>query len=394
MADDGGNEGGGGTTSYAVDGNRLTLLPGGPERLAALMALIEDARERLDLCFYIFSDDPIGRRVIHALVAARERGVAVTLMVDAFGCAFSPVALFRPLAEAGARIGWFGRRRSMRYLIRNHQKLVLADGKHVLIGGLNVAQDYFAPDDDITGWRDMGLLVEGALALELERWVDALAAWTLSERQSFRALRRLVREWQPSGGAAVWLMGGPTRHLNGWARRIKHDLQDATRLDMVAAYFSPGHGMVRRINAIARRGTARLVVPMRSDNHATVGATRHLYRRMLRCGVALLEYRPQKLHSKLLAMDDVAYVGSANFDMRSLFLNVELMLRVEDRAFAAAVRAEVAALAAHSRVIDRHSYRMMAGPLSRLRWWFDYLLVAVLDYTVTRRLNFRRDRRD
>jgi cardiolipin synthase len=377
---------------HEVDDNRLTLLPRGPDRLAALLDLIGSARQRLDLCFYIFVDDKVGRAVVDALIGARHRNVAVTLLVDAFGSAFTPVALFQPLIDAGARFGYFGKKRSTRYLIRNHQKMAVADCKYAVVGGFNIQETYFSAEDDPQGWRDLGLKVDGPLAADLCRWFDPLAEWTLGERQGFRALRHMVRDWQPGSGLAGWLVGGPTRRLNPWAHCVKRDLELGERLFMVEAYFSPGGGMVRRMNRIARRGVAQLVVPMYSDNRATIGAARHLYRRMLRAGLSVFEYRQQKLHTKLLVIDNVTYIGSANFDMRSLFLNVELMLRVDDLAFAQAARAEAQAHIDNSRLIDQPTYRGMAGPFSRFRWWLNFLVVGVLDYTVTRRLNFRRRR--
>jgi cardiolipin synthase len=174
---------------------------------------------------------------------------------------------------------------------------------------------------------------------------------------------------------------------------VKSDLQQARRLDMVAAYFSPGRGMLRRMTRIARRGEARLIVPLYSDNLVTIGAARHLYARMLRRGVHLYEYAGSKLHMKLIVMDDIVYVGSANFDKRSLFINVELMLRIEDAGFAEDVRALVVRRERESRPIDRQAYQHMAGPVARLRWLVSYLLVGVMDYTVTRRLNFRSEPR-
>jgi len=381
------------SNSFVVEGNKLSLQPEGPARLAALLDLINNARRRLDLYFYYIDRRGSAIDVREALIDACNRGVAVTLLVDAFGTATTPDSFFAPLIEAGARFGRFGNRRSTRYLIRNHQKMAIADGRRAMIGGFNIADSYFATEDDPTGWRDMGMIVDGPAVVPLERWFDGLAAWTLSERQSFRALRRMVRTWDPGKGRAVWLMGGPTRHLNGWARCVRRDLKADHELDMAAAYFSPGWGMVRRLCRAARSGCVRIVVPSRSDNIATVGAARHLYRRLLRSGVTILEYQPQMLHAKLLVIDDTAYVGSANFDMRGLFINVEMMLRIEDAAVAKAVRADIDAMAQQSRPIDEAAYRAMAGPLRRLRWWFDYLLVGVLDYTVTRRLNFRRDMR-
>jgi cardiolipin synthase len=159
------------------------------------------------------------------------------------------------------------------------------------------------------------------------------------------------------------------------------------------AYFSPNPGMMRRIAGIARRGTARVITPAKSDNTATIGAQRHLYKRLLRARVSLFEYQPQKLHMKLIVIDDIVYIGSANFDMRSLFINLELMLRIEDAPFAAETRALVARLVADSRAIDAPAYAAMSGPVRSFIWWLEYLLVGVLDYTVTRRLNFRRQQR-
>lgn len=377
---------------FQVDGNALTLVPGGEERLEAIVALIEGARRRIDAYYYIFARDECSDRILDALIDACNRDVAVTLMIDAFGSANTPQSYFEPLVEAGGRFGWFGARRSTRYLIRNHQKMLIADGRKALIGGFNCERNYFAAATERLGWSDLGLLIKGPLAADLERWYLALADWTLDSRQRFRRLRRLVRDWQPGEGRTRWLIGGPTRFLNGWARCVKADLQAGGRLDLVAAYFSPSRGMIRRINGIAHRGLARIVLPMRSDNRATVGAARHLYRRLLQSGVGIWEFRPQLLHMKLIVIDDIVYIGSANFDMRSLFINVELMLRIDDAAFAGACRDLVDRMAAQSRRIDEDVLAAFAGPLRRALWWFDYLLVGVLDYTVTRQLNFRRKR--
>jgi cardiolipin synthase len=110
---------------------------------------------------------------------------------------------------------------------------------------------------------------------------------------------------------------------------------------------------------------------------------------MLGSGVRLFEYLRCKLHMKVIVIDDIAYVGSANFDKRSLYINVEIMLRVHDPAFAEAVREIIVRREAEARPIDMKAYRSMAGPVARIRWLISYALVGVLDYTMTRRLNFR-----
>ena len=67
-----------------VAGNRLTLYEEGPGRLEALIALIDGATESLRILYYIWADDEAGRRVRDALVAAANRGLAVSMLVDGF----------------------------------------------------------------------------------------------------------------------------------------------------------------------------------------------------------------------------------------------------------------------------------------------------------------------
>ena len=112
----------------------------------------------------------------------------------------------------------------------------------------------------------------------------------------------------------------------------------AKRLDIIAAYFAPGPMLLRRSANVARRGRVRLVTAAKSDNNATIAAARFTYWTLLKRGVRIFEYQPTKLHTKLFVIDGAVHIGSANFDMRSLFLNLEMMLRVEDAAFAAAMR--------------------------------------------------------
>jgi len=379
--------------SVTLNGNRLTVIEEGAALRDALVRLIDGARTSLKLYYYIFADDGSGRLICERLVAARARGVAVTLMIDGFGSANTPDSLFAPLIAAGGHFARFGTRRSTRYLIRNHQKIALADDKRLMIGGFNVEDGYFGiPADDC--WRDLGLLLEGPQAEAMARWYGQLWRWVTSKGQRFRTLRAMVRHWHPSlhhdpADPFRWLIGGPTRRLSPWAQVVKHDMDRAQRLDMVEAYFSPGRGMMKRIARAARRKGARLILPALSDNGATIAAARLLYGPLLRRGVEIYEYQPCKLHMKLIVIDDAVYIGSANFDMRSLFLNLELMLRVEDAGFAEAMRGFITRQTGESRQISLETYRASRTGLSLIKQWISYLLVGVLDYTVTRRLNFR-----
>ncbi len=375
-----------------VEGHRLTLFINGADRLAALMALIDGARNSLRLFFYIFSEDMIATRVRDALMAAAQRGVKVTLLVDGFGTPDTGSSFFQPLIASGAVFERFVPRLGRRYLLRNHQKIVVADKARALIGGSNISADYYADDSTAKSWHDLFLLVEGPAALRLSRYFDSLARWMKGGTGGFRRLVRLFQRRSETRGTLRWLYNGPFRRMSPLTRAIRKDIDTAAQVDMIQAYFAPNWGMLRKLGRVTRRGgLLRLITASRTDNRTTIAAARHCYRRLLRSGASIAEYLPQRLHTKLIVADNAVYIGSANFDMRSLYINGEVMLRVEDAAFATAVRGLINAHAPWCDPITREEHRARSTPFARLRWLLAYFLVSTVDFSVTRRLNLRAD---
>ena len=379
--------------SFTVDGNRLTMLTEGPERLAALLELIGSAEHSLRVLYYIYVDDETGAAIRDALIAAAARGVAVSLIVDGLGSEHAQShRFFDPLHAAGVEMCRFVPRWGRRYLLRNHQKLALADEKRVIIGGFNIETSYFGTAAD-AAWRDLGLLVEGPAAGRLVGYFDALSRWAKEERPSLRKLGRTLKNWSEPDGATRWLLGGPMRRLSPWARVVKRDMERATAIDLIAAYFAPNPAMLRLLDKVGKRGRVRLVLPSKLDHGAAIWAARFTYAGLLRKRVQIFEYQPTKLHTKLFVIDDVVHIGSANFDIRSMFLNLELMLRIDDPAFAAHVRSYVDGEVADSEAITASVYKSRTGPWTRFKQMIAYFVMAVLDYNLTRRLNFGPRRR-
>lgn len=370
-----------------VGGHRLELIFDGDRRLERLLTLIDGAIRSIDLIMYIFEHDGAGSRVLGAMTAAAQRGVRVRAVIDSFGSGDVADSVFTPLREAGGTVTFFSRRWRSSYLVRNHQKLILIDGHVAVTGGFNIADDYLSkPSADC--WFDLGLVVTGPTVERAVQWFDTIHDYTAHDDGKLLMLRRLVREWNIGTEPVQWLVGGPTERLSPWARAVRADLDRGRRLDMTMAYFSPGQGVLRRLGRLARRGKARFIMAAKSDNPATIGASRLLYGFLLRRSADIWEYQPCKLHMKLIVIDDVTYIGTANFDMRSLFINVELMVRITDAAFAQRLRDFVAGLEPQCDVVTVESHKKRGTWLTRLRWFLAWFVVGFADYTVTRRLNF------
>ena len=373
--------------AHVVDGNRLTLITDGPERLAALVALIDGARTSVRLLYYIFAADSSGAKVRDALVRAVARGVEVSLLIDGFGSSKTPENYFNDLQKAGAKFCRFLPAYGRRYLIRNHQKLALADDERVIIGGFNVENDYFASREE-NGWRDLGLLVEGPAATRLAPYFDELMGWTMAKGSRIRELRRIIHKFSETSGPLQWSFGGPMRRLSPWANATCRDLAGSSDVQMIAAYFAPTYGMLKRIGRVGGRGSAQVITAGKSDNTATIAAARFTYGRLLKRGVELYEYRPTKLHTKLVVFDDIAHIGSSNFDIRSLYLNLEMMLRVADPDFAGLMRIYFEGEKQDSLRITPELQKQRGTLANRIKWALSFFMVTTGDYTVTRRLNF------
>jgi cardiolipin synthase A/B len=373
--------------SVTVDGNRLEALETGEERLKAILELIDSAKESLRVIFYIFAGDEAGTAVRDALVRAARRGVVVRLLLDGYGSSDTDTKFFQPIEDEGGAFCMFLPSYGRRYLIRNHQKLVIADERRTIIGGANVESGYLT-DKGEDCWRDLWVLIEGPAAFPASRYFDSLFVWTQTKGAKLRTLRRIVERYSQSEGPLQWKFSGPLSRQNRLPAALARELASARELDLIAAYFSPPWSFLRRLRRVARTGKARVITAAKSDNNATIAAARHTYSRLLRRGVEMYEYQAAKLHTKLAIVDDVVHVGSANIDFRSLFINMEIVLRVDDAAFAAAMRDYFNREIESSERITLSLHRQRANLWRRLKWTISYWLVTSFDYTVSRRLNF------
>ena len=377
--------------SVTVDGNRLVLLPDGPDRLEAILDLIGTARSSVRVLFYIFAGDAAGRKVRDALLDARGRGVAVSVLIDDFGSSANPGQFFASLRAAGATICRFHPSWGRRYLLRNHQKMLLVDGdradSRVLIGGFNIEDDYFESSEE-GGWRDIGLIVLGPAAARLAPYYDELMGWALRKRARIRELRTIIQRYSENSGKLQWQFGGPMRLLSPWAVSTTRDLSQGCDVEVIAAYFAPPWAMLKRIARAAGKGRARVLTAAKSDNTATIFAARFTYNQLMKRGVEIYEYQRTKLHTKLLVFDDEVHIGSSNFDIRSLYLNLEMMLRVDDAEFTSLMRLYFEGELDDSVRITREAWDKRCTFLNRLKWGLSFFLVTAVDYTVTRRLNF------
>ena len=350
----------------------------GDEAFAAMLAAIEAAQESIRLEVYIYADSPLGVKFLEALLAARERGVAVRVLVDALGSFTMSDSFWQPLRDAGGVAKLFNPIALKRMGIRNHRKLLVCDDEIAFVGGFNIAPEYEG-NGVARGWKDLGMSLEGSLVAQLAASFDEMFELADFQHKRFPRLRRFALKRAKGNASEQLLLSGPGRGFNPIRRALQKDLHVANSAQIIVAYFLPTGRLWRAFGRVARRGgTMQLVLAGKTDVVLSQLAAQSLYRRLLKAGVEIHEYEPQILHAKLFVIDDIVYVGSANLDPRSLGINYELMLRIKNPTMAAEAREIINETLHNSRQIVWPEWKRTRTLWSRLkRRWAHFILARV-----------------
>ena len=350
----------------------------------AMLEAIGTARHSVRLETYIFSADDLGRKFREALVQARRRGLRVQVLVDSFGSLGLPRQFWQPLIDAGGEARWFNPFLMKRFGYRDHRKILVCDEACAFIGGFNISREYEG-DGVTSGWCDLGLRLRSPLAAELAAAFDDMFARASVHLTPFARLRKSPARYEVTKGAEELLLSGPGRGQNPFRRNLRRDLAQAQTVKIMAAYFLPTWRIRHDLTRAARRGArVQLLLPAKSDVLLSQLASRSLYRRLLRAGVEIYEYQPQVLHSKLILVDNLVYAGSSNLDPRSLYINYEVMVRIDDPALAAQGADLFQRKLQHARRIELAEWRRTRTWWRRFKHRWAYFLIARVDPVIAR----------
>lgn len=360
-------------------------LRNGDDAFATMLAAIEAARHSVRLETYIFSAGEPGNQFLEALVRARQRGVPVYVIVDAWGSQDLADSYWEPLRQAGGEFSRFNEQTHRGFMFRDHRKLLVCDEHIAIVGGFNIAPEYVG-DGVMRGWCDVGLHIAGPLAVRLADSFDKMFTRAELKHRAFMRVMRTGAHARIASPDGDLLMSGPGRGFSTLKRALRTDLRTARRVQIIAAYFLPTWKLRRALTTIARRGgQVQLILPGQSDVPLAQYASRRLYRALLAAGVEVYEYQPQILHAKLILIDDIAYVGSANLDTRSLHINYEFSLRLRNERVAEGGRRLFAENLAHCKRINREEWHASQTFWSLLKQRWAYFILARMDLYLARR---------
>ena len=326
--------------SDVLSGNNATLIR---ESDVFIDMLVEDIRKATTHCHvlsYIMLNDKAGEKLAEACIEASNRGVTCRLLLDSMGSKdFLRSPLRFQMEQAGVLVtealpANIFRALFVRIDLRNHRKIAVIDNTIGYMGSNNIAEKAFAVKKKFAPWVDASVRLTGPIVRELQ--ATFVQDWFLDSKEDLDHLLKEQVETDPNGIATQLMATGPNSNNLALSQLLQTAFFSAQRkLIITTPYFSPDDSTESALLIAAKRGVeTHLVLPKKNVSRLVQAASKSRYPRLLQAGVHIHEYEGGLLHAKTMSIDDeIALIGSANLDRRSLDLNFEVSMLVFDPTF-------------------------------------------------------------
>jgi len=342
-------------------GNAVRLHIDGQVAFPAIFKALESAQRYILLQSYIVRDDAVGRELKQILTERARAGVRVCMLIDSVGGIDLSSEYIDDLRAAGVEVEFFraGRRWFLSRFelnFRNHRKTVLVDGEVGFLGGLNFGDEYRGPSERFAYWRDTHLELKGPALIQQQIAFGADWLWVTGRDLAGTLPTATI---QPQDQTVLLLPSGPSDRHETASLLFNHLISSARRRVWIATpYAVPDSAVMSALKMAVLRGVeVRLLIPDTADHHMVYLANFGFCAEAAEAGVKVHRYTKGFMHQKVALVDDeVAVVGSANFDNRSFRLNFELSAVIVDRSFAAEVEAMLEVDFSGAAIFDSEAY--------------------------------------
>jgi cardiolipin synthase len=330
-----------------VSGNQLTLLVNGDDAYPDMLERIDGSKRSIALSSFIFDNDSVGRSFADALGRAVSRGLAVRVLIDAVGSRYSWPPIMRELRRNNVRYARFMQTvvpwRLPFLNLRNHRKILIVDGEVAYTGGMNIREGHVLSSNPKRPVQDLQFRVEGPVVAHL---MDVFTEdWAFSTKEVLEGDDWFPHLEEVGPILARGVSDGPGEDFDKARTSMLGALAVAqNEITIVTPYFLPDMELISALTVAAMRGVEVKIILPRVNNQILVKwASTALLWQVLQRGCRVFLTEPPFDHSKLMLVDEAwAFVGSANWDPRSLRLNFEFNIECYDEDFCARLAGLVA----------------------------------------------------
>lgn len=319
-----------------LEGNAVEPLHNGEQAYPRMLDAIAGARHSLTMASYIFDYDDVGKEFARSLGQAARRGVKVYLLVDGVGALGNFSRIGRMLLKSGAKVSAFvplalplGR---IRLNLRNHRKMLVADGRIAFVGGMNVSTRHLLTRTaDPSRVEDLHFEITGPVVAEIQHTFSE--DWALATDEVLSGEMFFPRLTPAGNSLCRGIASGPDEdfEINHWMFAAAFAAAQKS-IHVVTPYFVPSSPLIMNMTMAALRGVeVKLWLPSKVDIGFLKWVADAYLQELLEKGIRVFRFPPPFVHTKLMVVDERwCLFGSANMDPRSLRLNFEFNVEAYD----------------------------------------------------------------
>ena len=345
--------------------DHIKLLTNAKEVIKILIRDIFLAKNNIEMVFYIWKPGGLADEVAHALIVSAKRGINCRLMLDSAGS----VDFFRSrwvtlMRNSGIqvvealKISVF-RAFFRRIDLRQHRKVILIDDYITYTGSMNLVDPIlFKKSSKVGQWIDIMTRIEGPIASTMG--IIYSCDWEIETGKKIfpkNPKKNTIKLISDSKYSTIQVIAsGPGFPKNMIHQALLIAIYAArTELIITTPYLVPSDDLLYAICTAAQRGVeVSIIVPRDNDSMLVKWASRSFFSELLEAGVKIYLFKKGLLHSKSILVDkQLSLIGTANFDMRSLWLNFEITLVVDDSQFGNNLKSIQCEYITHSILLDK-----------------------------------------
>ncbi|MGH1160145.1 cardiolipin synthase [Bacillus mycoides] len=320
--------------SFPLRQSDFRLYTYGNDLYDALFTDIKQAKHHVHVLFFIVKNDDISRTFLKLLIDKAQEGIEVRLLLDRFGSHYLSKEAIYSLQKHGVSFSFCHKVKFPFPFFsanqRNHRKITVIDGKIGYIGGFNIGEEYLGHNQRLGLWRDYHLRLTGEGIQDLQKqflhdWLDDTDQNLLDSSLYFPMQQpgTILHRFIPTDGAYL-------------QNTFLHLIESAKKeLFIGTPYFIPGKKIMNALLKARKRGVQiTILVPQKAD-HALVREAKFPYcRKLIQAGCNIYAFQQGFFHAKIIIVDDhTCDIGTANFDMRSTYINHEINCLLYDKHF-------------------------------------------------------------
>ncbi|MEH7390099.1 cardiolipin synthase [Bacillus sp. JJ1503] len=363
---------------YPFWNSSLDIFTEGPALFEDLFSEIKKAKLHIHILFYIVKDDQISTEFLNILKQKAREGVEVRLLLDWLGSHLIDKKTIQSLESEGIQFS-FSQRPKFPFLFytlqaRNHRKITVIDGKIGYIGGFNIGKEYIDLDPKLSPWRDYHLKIEGEGVNGLQK--EFLTDWRHDSKEDLLDHPNYFPTL-PQGPCRHQLIPSKGAFLEDTYTTLIRKAE--TNITIGTPYFIPSQKLLHELsNALSRGVSLTVLVPKTSDHPLVKEASYYFFRKLIRQGAVVYEFKNGFYHAKTLIIDDnICDIGTTNFDFRSFFLNYEINCYIYDYDFIQKVRHVIQADIRQSERMTLAKLNQF-NPIRSFKEWAAHLIILFL----------------